>query len=412
MSWIDRIENDLVIITGDGKKYKPSWINAKKEKEYNIAEFNFPEIKGGLVKRSMPKARRFGLEIYFQGADHIEQADDFDASADDVRAWTLQHPYYGQVTVQPTGLSQDNVDYNTSRILCTVIETIVEVNPKTTLDPLDQIKVKKEVLDGSFEEALTQTPTVNDINTLTTVTNKNYNLSVPIIELDDEFEGYYNAFNQAASAINTATASPLLAMRAIIAVITYPSKFTASVKTRLNLLANQFQNLKNTVAGILNTNQNVSSKEFYQNQAGTVISSMCLAAATPLPGNYTNSAAALEIIDMIIDNYNSFIEDLDTLQTVNGGQPLSFIPNSEPLIQLNNLVNLTVSSLLGIALSSRKERTLFVEKDTNIYLLTHRLYGLDEADKNMEELMENNSDVFGLNEMFLIKKGTKIVYYI
>jgi hypothetical protein len=57
-----------------------------------------------------------------------------------------------------------------------------------------------------------------------------------------------------------------------------------------------------------------------------------------------------------------------------------------------------------------KERFLFLEEDTNLILLTQRLYSLDDADNNMVELMENNN--LGPNDILQLKKGRKIVYYI
>lgn len=46
MSWIDKIKTELIITCGDGKQYKPQWINAVKTKDYNVAEFEFPEVSG------------------------------------------------------------------------------------------------------------------------------------------------------------------------------------------------------------------------------------------------------------------------------------------------------------------------------------------------------------------------------
>ena len=44
MSWIERIKNDIIITTGDGKVYTPLYSIGGKTVEYNIAEFNFPNI--------------------------------------------------------------------------------------------------------------------------------------------------------------------------------------------------------------------------------------------------------------------------------------------------------------------------------------------------------------------------------
>lgn len=409
MSWLDKIQNDLIIITGDGKQYKPSWVMTGIEKEFNVTQFNYPDIKGTKVDRRKNKGRVYSLSIFFQGEDHLDQSAAFDISSDDERPWTIQHPLYDTLTVQPLSFKVDHSDANVSKIICPVMETIVEDNPRSSFEPVDQLKLMKENMDIQLESALTKTPAAADGVVLQDVNEKNFKKGIAIITLPAEFEEYSNLFNAADSALTTITASPILAMRAITAALTYPYKFTENVKSRLDVLVNEFNNLRDTLAGILNTN-NVAGKQLYQNNQATVIASMCLAAATPLPGNYTNSTGVLSVMDTIIESHDAFLEDLDEIQTINGGKVTSYIPDAQVLITLTDIVNLTLSSLFDIALNSKMERTLYLEEDTNIVVLTHRLYGMDPFDNNMNELIENNN--IGRLELLCLKKGRKIVYYI
>jgi len=206
--------------------------------------------------------------------------------------------------------------------------------------------------------------------------------------------------------VNTITASPILAMRATISLLTLPSKFTANVKSRVGTLASQFVNLRRTIIGL----STVPSKQLYEIQGSALISSMCLAASTPLSGDYKNSTSALNIVDSILSNYKLFLDDIDSLQDTNGSDPIFFIPGFDLMSQLNDLINLTVSSLIDIALSGRQERSLILTEDNNLIKLTHLLYSLDPSDANMVELMENNNLTW--RQMLGIDKGTKIIYYI
>jgi hypothetical protein len=406
MSWIDKIKNDLIITTGDGQRYVPSWINATLETPYNITEFEFPEVDGALVIKKRPKARRYSLEIYFQGDDHLDTATAFRVSADDSRPWSFEHPYYGILTVQTPSLLYDNSTANVTKITGTVIETILEDNPKVGTDPVDTVKVNKEALDETFVSALTETPSASDASTMANNNAVNYKLGVPAITIPEEYEEYTNAFNAANSAINNATAEPLLAMRLAIDAITYPARFSVSVSTRLNLLYDQLQTLRQQLGFITA----VSSKQIFQNSAGSVLSSMALAAVTPLATDYKNSVTVFDTIELLLTAYNQYIEDLDGIQSDNGGAPTSFIPDADSLTQLSLLISTTMNALFVIALRARRERFIIAEKDTNLIILTHRLYGLDDADENLTELMDNNN--IGLTQMLQIKKDTKIVYYI
>jgi hypothetical protein len=406
MSWEDKITKQLSITTGDGKIYTVVWINASKSIEWHGSEFSFLEVNGTLAKKKKLLGRKFPLEFYFQGADHLDEFARFERSCSDTRPMVIEHPLYDVIIAQLMSLNVDNTTMNYSKVTCTAIETITEENPVTTIDPIDSIAQIKTVLDVSNEAELTQPPSITDVNTLNIVTAQNYKQGLKIITIPEEAQDYFNAFSTASSYINTATASPLLAMRATISMLTMPAKFTADVKSRVNTLVEQFNNLRITITGIYT----VPSKQIYEVQGNALISSMCLAASTPLSGNYRNSNSAINIVEILLTNYRLFLTDLDALQSPNGGNPAFFIPGFDALNQLNLLVNLTVSSLLQIALNGRQERSLILTEDTNIITLTHRLYSLDPKDNNISELIDNNK--FTYKDMLGIEKGKKITYYI
>jgi hypothetical protein len=406
MSWIEKIKYSLIITTPDGKTYKPNWMAATKQTEWNVAEFDFIGKEGTLVKKSKKRGRRFTLELYFQGLDHLDIAQNFENSCNDERPITLQHPLYGTLIVQIPSILQDNTTYNVSRLQCTIIETIAESNPIVTQNAADQIPKLKEIADENLELTITQKPSATDTNRLKQSTKDIYAKGVPVISLPEEFEEYNNAFNTASTYVNTAAATPLLAIRSTISLINKPALFKTSVDSRVNLLIDQFNVLRNTVVNITS----IAGKQLYQAQSNALISSMCIAAINPLQGNYTNNISVFKIIEKLTTNYGYFLEDLDFLQGLNGGNPANFIPDANSIIDLDNLFNMTISNLEQIALSARKERFIILEEDTNLILLTQRLYSLDPSDNNMNELMVNNN--MGLNDILYLKKGTKIVYYI
>lgn len=406
MSWIDKLTNDLIITTGDSQRYKPLWMRPTKSTEFNYAEFKFPNLSGSLVVRGTPIGRRFPLEIFFVGENHLDEASKFETSANDKRAWRLEHPYYGLIFVQPTSISFDNTGENVSKVSIQVIETITEDYPKGKSDPLQSILLQKIELDGLAERDITATIQTTDVNKMTNVNKKAFSFSVPIIELPEELTEYTDLFNKVNSVVTTAIASPVSAMRGIIALLNYPANLQSNVQDRINTLSSTFTELRKTLTGMTG----VASKQIYQTQGTSIISSMCIAAVTPLDKDYTNSKKVMNISDTIIEQYNNFMADLDLLQSTNGGNTTSFIPSPDTIIALNDLVNFTISNLYSIALSSRTERSIITEKDTNIILLTHRFYGLDPNDDNINELFYNNN--WGLNHILQIKKNTKVVYFI
>ena len=101
---------------------------------------------------------------------------------------------------------------------------------------------------------------------------------------------------------------------------------------------------------------------------------------------------------------------MDSIQSANGGSPDSFIPYADTFIALSQLANNVISNLFQIALLGKRERSILLDKDTNLIVLTHKLYGLDEFDNNMDQLMVNNN--WGFNQLIQIKKNTIVKYYI
>jgi hypothetical protein len=406
MSWVENIENAMTIVTGDGKTYTLLWRGASKGLEWNVAEFEFPEVAGTLVKKSKRKGQRINLELYFVGDDHLDQFEAFNTSLNDTRPCVLNHPHYGSINVQIASLSIDNNAENVTKITGVAIETIVEDNPKESFEPVDQVPLLKEINDEELTLAFTETPSSSDVNKMASDNDKNYKQGVKFLTIPEEVENYFNLFNQANSFVNTATESPLRAMRTTIAMINAPAKFTADVEVRTDLLIDQFETLRAN----LNFITKPSSKQIYQAHGGAIISALCLAATTPLTSDYPNSTKVLSILDKIVDTYTQFIEDLDFLQSVDGGKVNAFIPHAPSIIALNYLYNISLEGLFKIALSSKKERSIILEKDSNVILLTKRLYGLDQFDANMNELINNNG--WGLIHMLGIKKGTKVIYYV
>ncbi len=407
MSWIEKIKANFIITTGDGKSFMPLWNNATKAFEYNVAEFEFPNLPGTLVRRTQVKGTRYNIEFYFQGENHLDQALAFETSARDPRAWRISHPLYGDITVQPLGFVQDNTKLNTSKFTGQVVETITEDSPRLGSSPVDKINEDKIVCDEIFAGSYANNvvPTATDINSMNANTANYYAKGAKVAKVPDS-ETYFNLFNDAKSDILNATDAPLKAMQSIQAMINAPAQFATDINTRLNLLIDQFSSLRSTIVNIFSPN----AKKLYENNAAALVSAMAVAAANPLEDDYGNRSKVISVVERIIGQYNLYISDLDDLQTPNGGLPDSFIPDASSLIALNNLMNYTISNLFNIALNAKQERTIYLEADSNLLILAHRFYGLDVEDKTLTELIMNNN--IGLSEMLQIKKGRKLVYYV
>ena len=406
MSWIERVKNEFIITCGEGSVFKPKWVNAVKTREYNVTQFNFPEVSGTLVKRNQPKGRKYGIEIYFEGDDNIDVSTAFELAADDPRPWVISHPYYDRIVVQPLSLNFDNTKYNSTKITGTLVETIVDTNPKTTIDAIDKIIADQANLNVVFEESYENdvSPLIDDVNQMNKNNNALFLEGEKIITDTVDFENYFNAFNSANSAILNATNEPLTAIRTLQSVVNAPALFAIGIESRINTIKTQLDDLVKSNSGV----KEKSLKKLFENNSGILVSSMCLALVTDI--KYSHRNQVINLIEGLVDDYNDYLLQLDTIQSKNANSPESYIPDFKSQLLLNDLVNFTVSNLFEIAINSRQERSIILESDSNIINVAHRFYGLDLQDSTIEELISTND--FGLNEYLGLKKGRKIVYFV
>jgi len=416
MSWLDQIKTRLIITTPDSREYKPDWINAKKKVDFNIAKFEFPNVRGSLVYRGEPKGTEYVVELYFQGEDHLQLAKNFQTSANDRRAWKIQHPFYGQLKVQPISLDFDNTDLNISKVTGVIIETISQDYPSGKVAPTDYITEKGIAASQMFSTStanntiITKVPPANisakGIAKLKGQLTAFKNTVAKIVKhTTSDFQNYFNAFNKAYSSINNLISQASSVLNFTQAVIIQPALFSQSIKSRFTMLENQFNVLRSNIVGLSNLD-----KLMYSTNQGSNISAFCLAAANPLPEDYAYATDTYNTIEQLLSFYNQYLEDLDYLQSENGGSVNSFIPDANSLMLLAELMNFTLSNLFNIAVNGQQQRSIIAEADTNWIILTHRLYGIDQNDENLIKLMTQNNA--GLNSILQVRKNTKVYYYI
>jgi hypothetical protein len=404
MSWLDKVKTELVIKAGDGVEYRPDWMNANKGKEFNITEFDFPNVNGTLVYRTTHKGQRYNLELYFQGENHLDVASNFMLSANDRRAWTLTHPYYGRLLVQPTSISIDNSASNVSKITCPVIETITDIFPKGSQDALSDIENSALNTNEEFANSFGQiTPTPTTVNLLNLNVLRAYRNMLKATT-DGMINNVVNAFNEALSFIAEAATEPLEAMQKTQALLVMPASFALSAQQRFQVLTVQFNGQRNDLQNIVKKEE----KKAYEANVAATLTALSLTAATPLENDFAYQIDALNAVDLLLDSFNQYVTDLDSLSTQNNNSPTSYIPDYESLKNLSQLVNFTAASLFAIALNGKQERSFLLEENSNWVLLTHRLYGL--TDENLTTLIKNNNA--GLKEALQVEKGRLIKYYI
>lgn len=414
MSWIEQIKNQYIIQTGDGREHIPKWISASRSKEFNVSRFEFVKIKGSKLDRRLPMGTEYDIEVYFDGENHLDLAQALWDSADDPRDWTLRHPLYGVANVAPLKLKFDDKDRNCTKITGIVQESILDSNPKGSINPVDKIAADQESLIDIFNayfQAAIPLPGPRQKNTLLSNTSKIYEQGKTIATTADEVDAYFDLFNKANDAILNATQFPLQAIQTINEMINYPSKFITSVKQRIDNLVTQYTTISEAMLGLfLNAAfpMSKSDKVIYENNMGVLIGSIAVASTTNY--QYSNRSEVTEVINIIADTFDDYKLNLDSIQSDESGSTDDYTANFEGQKDLSDLVNETISNLYIISQNQKQERTKYIDKDSNLIILAHRFYGLQVDDSTIRQFIDVNK--IGLNELLQIEKGRTITYYV
>lgn len=406
MSWLERVNTQMIIKCGDGKAFTPHWFDAEKSKGFNFSEFEFIDIEGALIDRREPKARRFNFKIIFQGEDNIEQAAIFEESANDRRAWRISHPLYDGIVVHPISLKFDDNKYNATEITGTLIETIARSYPFESTDPIEEIITRSEDSALSNQElAVNEIEIGVDAVEINTALYNETKEQVPT----DNAEEYFNLFTEANTKIYQATSGPEAKLQAVIDTqnfILAPARFVNSLKARIRIFESQINALINLIPSTATKNNQL----LFEWQGSSIMNGMALSVSNSEDSDFENAVTSLAIAYGINVNFSNYILKVDSFQSSNGATITSYSPSQQNIQSLTGLVNFSTSNILNIALNSKQERILLLYKSSNLIELTHRFYGLDELDKNIEDLIKQNG--WGINFYLQVPANTEVKYYV
>jgi hypothetical protein len=430
MSWIDKLNNSkFKIQTGDGKEYTPLWKNANKEKEYNYSSFEFINKEGTYIDRRKPKSAKYNLVLYFQGDDYLDLCDQFEKSASDPRYWTVEHPLYGTITGQPLSLARADNTYNNTEITVEFWETILTGVPKKSNSIQDDIAADRKQLieDSSVSFAsnvklapidqsrmqgqidhinIQSSPILNDANKEEFRSRYGKAKSATTKILDDAYNGM-KQINELVSF--SADYKPDTFEDVIVGVVDFfglDKKFETeiSVVQKIAVMYDIYKSVKED----LFTKQNRNNKSFFESIGSSIVSAVCQIALEPNEEDYISRKDVEKASESVNELYNDYVVTMDQMQS-----PIEDLINAFSLDYnvhsgLSAIINKTLYNLYDIAFNSKQERSIEIEKDTNLIILTHKYFGLDEEDKNIEKFRKLNNIVN--DRIFGVKKGTVIKY--
>ena len=404
MSWRDDLSTiPFEIVTGDSKVWRPLLSQSyEKNIEYSGVQYEFINRVGSLFARRLPKGRTYPLEFSFTGGDNVKVANAFELSARDYRAWRVTHPFYGRMQVQPLSMKMVSNGLNSTAIICQVVESVDAKQPLAYPDYKDAIEQKLELLQtgvsglGSIEVL-----SAKDLQILTDTVSKFGKMVERIVKLESEYKEYKAALNKALNEIDNAMAMTTGFIKSIQQLINLPASIASNIGTRFNMLKEALNSLKDNLEGIISGAY--FKKLFYNLIGATVVSAMAKAVITQNTGDFETKAEVEAYVESLLSEYNDFLE------TLYGLEDEEFTPDHDVILALHTLMCETVGSLYQVMFEAKQERIIYPERDTNMVLLAHRLYGI-ASDENIAKIKSTNR--IGLSEILNIKKDRPIKYYV
>jgi hypothetical protein len=405
MTWEERINNiPLEIKTGDGKTYFPLFksTDSEKTKEFNTSSFEFINVYGTLVDRKKPKGGKFPLVFYFEGADNITQADNFENSSDDPRPWEVNHPFYGRIVGQPLSIARKDNYLNSTEINIDFWETIEIEYPTRNYSIKDNTREKhKAVYVASSASYIKNAPfssadiSKNQVNILTIAGNARK------LNDNDTYADFQNALNKGLKAIDDLLEDPLAAIESIQKFLDLPSRYEKAVQGRVASYLGTYERLKDSIDSLVD-------KKYFESIGASTIASMADAMVNPLFADYVLIADIEKMYTKLNDTYEDYKKVLDENKVSIYDIKNNWNPDATVQQELNDLVVFTLANLYRLTFAAKRERVIYTSKKTNAILLVHRYVGLDNLDEHLENFISRNN--IKLNELFTIQKGRKIVY--
>lgn len=402
MSWITRLEQiELTITTGDGKKYKPLWKSAQKNINYNVEGFDYVGLEGTFVERNKVQGTQYPITLYFSGENCIDVMNAFEISSRDSRAWTISHPFYDDIFVQPLSLNFDNSELNVAKIEGVVWETLNQRFPDSLVNTQKEIEVAKKQADTDIvsvfvEEVETPPPSLPQkaVAAIQRI-QENYS-SLPTTSKD--VENLKNLVKTATSAAQEMVSNTQRYIESAITLINFPSTIKQNIEQKIVALLNSISELAAIFVTDTSTNVDYLTYEVNSMAIYTELSNNIVKGSID---RYLTRANILAKADEIIASYDHFLTTLDAVLIKGYSQ------NAQLAQQLDYIINTAVSKTYDISFDAKQERSIILSHDDNLVTLAHRYLG--PGDDNIELLASQNN--IGLKEYILLKKGRKIIYY-
>jgi len=397
MNWLNKLNSNLEIETGDGEIYRPLWFDARKNINFNTESFEFIGIDGSFVSRENMQGKQYPLVFYFQGENHIDETNDFETSSLDKNPWKITHPFYGKIIAQPLSIEIDNSDFNVSKISVTVWETLEIKYPQESVSRVSQISGIKTEIDIIVNTAYASELEDVEVSRLAGLLNMIKQISkifAKIKDVKNKIQKLKNLTRNVINSLNSVIESAVSFVKDLVNLINFPATLLNSIVSVFDNILVAFDEITSLVLGENN------DFETYQSVSTSLIGTGCLSLIEGVSIEKQTRKDIFVMAAKLQEMYQTHVTNLDSRPDI--------VSNFELLFKLDLIVNTTIASLFEVAINAKQERSTILVSDTNIVLLANKYFGT--KDESLLDFIETND--ISLDEILEVKSGRKIIWYV
>src|SRR5690606_16149755 len=106
----------------------------------------------------------------------------------------------------------------------------------------------------------------------------------------------------------------------------------------------------------------------------------------------------------------NYLDSIDSFQNVSPDPDMNYTLNADSLSIIFKTLPMALIELSKLSYQAKQERVVILDRDSNLIILTHKYFGLDEEDLNIERFRLVNN--IKNRRVFNIKKGAQIKYFV
>jgi len=425
VSWLNSARSEIKFTSPEGNVFRALWRQNERSFEKKLGVFDPPRFRGSIVQDMDTKSVSYPLTIYFEGANHYTDANDFFTALKEERGqWEIIHPTKGFLVLQLVSC-KENIDpmesgnfteFSTAWLEPANIERLISVEELVSAILLQAL--------NAIEDAITQLKqlradlyaAVNAVlDTINQVAGLMDNIIAEIAATQALINDLYNeARNTISNVLSAFQADPADAEavadigQAVADLGTIPVGANTDFSTRYAAysdLITSFESLAPTSTSPADYNQ-VISQELAMSVALVAI------AQITATSNFTTRAEVVTAMDNLTIIFNQVVNALEEIQDDFSGTSidLQYFSQSTAYGSLQKLYALCLRYLLSQFYNLKVEKRFTLKKARSPLEITITEYGsLGENDENYDLFITSNN-LCG-DEILLLPAGTEVVVY-